>query len=229
MLTQREFAQLIDGPAVEAEMDRLVRLGADGIDMATRLNRRVQRTVDWQPLGPEGARLRHMTSRGESVVFWDDEKANQVIKMRGMPENGFETTGFGCVLGTNKQGLVDLQAGTLAQAIVRESICWELFGFGCHVEDIVGEDAALLLSQQWIKPAEHISSSTIEHRIQNWMIQQGWKSLSENQNISPLICNHGWHRDGIGAFDVNETNFIISAENGEIYPIDLIVWPLPSF
>lgn len=229
MLTQREFAQLIDGPAVEAELDLLVKLGSDGIDMAARLNRRVQRTVDWQPLGPEGARFRHMTSRGESVVFWDDRKADQVIKMRGLPEHGFETTGFGCVLGTNKQGLIHLQPGTLAQAIVRESLCWDLFGFGCLVEDIVGDDIALLLSQRWIRPAENIPGNTIKHKIKHWMIQQGWKSLAENRSISPLVCNHAWHKDGIGAFDVNETNFILSAENGELYPIDLIVWPLPGF
>ncbi len=229
MLTQEEFAQLIDGQSIETEMDRLVKLGPDGVDMATRLSRRIQRIVDWKPLGSEGARFRLMTSCGESVVFWDDQTANQVVKMRGAPESGFETTGFGCVLGINKQGLIDVQPGTLAQAIVRESLCWDLFGFGCQVEDIVGDDAALLLSQRWIKPADNIPTSAINHRIENWMARQGWKSLAESRSVSPLICNHAWHKDGVGAFDVNESNFILSAMNGELYPIDLIVWPLPAF
>lgn len=32
----------------------------------------------------------------------------------------------------------------------------------------------------------------------------------------------------MGAFDVNETNFIQSADDGLLYPIDLIVRPLPD-
>lgn len=227
MLSQREFALLIDGHAIDVEMDRLVRQGADGVEMAGRLNRRIQRTVDWNPLGPEGARFRHMTSRGESVVFWDDLEAHRVIKMRGGQEHGFETTGFGCILGRNKHGLIELQPGTLAQAVIRENLCWEMFGFGCLIEEIIGDDVALLLSQEWIRPSEVVSSSNLKRQIRDWMTSQGWESLSERRDVSPLVCDDAWHRDGMGAFDVNENNFVLSADNGALYPIDLIVWPLP--
>ena len=99
MVNQHDFARLIDGAAIDAEIDRLSRQGADGVVMAGQLSRRINCTVDWQPLGPDGARYRHMASRGESVVFWDDLDGDRVIKLRGQAENGYDTTGFGSILG----------------------------------------------------------------------------------------------------------------------------------
>ncbi|MEQ1934746.1 MAG: hypothetical protein ABL962_12875 [Fimbriimonadaceae bacterium] len=228
MLTQQDFARLIDGAAIDAEIDRLGRQGADGVAMASRLSRRINCTVDWQPLGPDGARYRHMACRGEAVVFWDDLDGDRVIKLRGMPENGYETTGFGCILGRNKLGLIELQPGTLAQAVIRESLCWEQFGFGCHVETVVGEDVGLVLAQKWIRPATAASTSALKREIQTWMAARGWESLTDRRDVSVTLRDEAWHRDGMGAFDVNETNFIKSEEDGELYPIDLIVWPLPE-
>lgn len=121
MLSPQEFASQVDGVVIEAEIDRLISLhSADAVETATRLSRRINRTVEWNPLGPEGARFRLMTSRGEAVVFWDDADAGErVIKLRGREENGFDTTGFGCILGRNARGLIELQPGTLAQAVIR--------------------------------------------------------------------------------------------------------------
>jgi hypothetical protein len=90
MLSPQEFASQVDGVVIEAEIDRLSSLhSADAVETATRLSRRINRTVEWNPLGPEGARFRLMTSRGEAVVFWDDADAGErVIKLRGREENG---------------------------------------------------------------------------------------------------------------------------------------------
>lgn len=228
MLTQRDFAQLIDGAAIDAEIDWLGKQGADGVAMASRLSRRVNCTLDWQPLGPGGARYRHMASRGEAVVFWDDLDGDRVIKLRGMPENGYETTGFGCILGRNKHGLIELQPGTLAQAVIRESLCWDLFGFGSDVEAIVGDDVGLVLAQKWIRPMNPISKTALKREIKTWMAARGWEPLTNHRNVSITLRDEAWQCDGIGAFDVNETNFIKSEEDGELYPIDLIVWPLPE-
>lgn len=228
MLTQQDFALSIDGVAVNAEIDRLSQQGADGVTMASRLSRRINCTVDWEPLGPDGARYRHMASRGEAVVFWDDLEGDRVIKLRGKSENGYETTAFGCILGRNKLGLIELQPGTLAQTVIRESLCWEYFGFGCHVEAVVGDDVGLVLTQKWIRPVNTASKLTLEREIRSWMIARGWEPLTNRQDVSITLRDEAWQRDGIGAFDVNETNFIKSEEDGELYPIDLIVWPLPD-
>ena len=66
MLTQRDFALSIDGAAIIAEIDRLGQKGTDGIEMARRLSRRINCTVDWQPLGPDGARYRHIID----LIVW---------------------------------------------------------------------------------------------------------------------------------------------------------------
>ncbi len=228
MLTQQDFAQQIDGASIDAEIDRLGRQGADGVLMAGQLSRRVNCTVDWQPLGPDGARYRQMASRGESVVFWDDWNRNRVIKLRGRPENGYDTTGFGSILGRDRRGMIELQRGTLAQAVVREGLCWEHFGFGCHVEAVIGEDAGLLLSQRWIRAAETVSWTALRREIKNWMAERGWMPLTDRRDVSILLQDEAWCREGIGAFDVNEANFIKNEEDGQLYPIDLIVWPLPD-
>lgn len=230
MLSPQEFAERVDGAAIDAQIDRLSgQHRADAVEMATRLSRRIHRTVDWSPLGPEGARFRLMTSRGEAVVFWDDQDPGErVIKLRGRQENGFDATGFGCILGRNARGLIELQPGTLAQAVIRESLCWELFGFGCTIEDVIGDDVGLLLAQRWIRPEAMLSAGQLQQRIARWMTEQGWKPLSERPDVSMPLRNHAWHRDGMGVFDANETNFILSAEDDELYPIDLVVWPLPD-
>ncbi len=233
MLTQRDFALSIDGVAIDAEIDRLCKQGADGVAMAGRLSRRINCTVDWEKLGQDGARYRHMASRGEAVVFWDDLEGNRVIKLRGRPENGYETTGFGCILGRNKHGQIELQPGTLAQAVIRESLCWEQFGFGCAVEEVVrekvtGDDIGLVLSQRWIRPANTGSRTTLQQEINIWMTERGWKPLTNQRDVSISLRGEAWQRDGIGAFDVNETNFIRNEEDGLLYPIDLIAWPMPE-
>lgn len=228
MLTQRDFALSIDGVAIDAEIDRLCKQGADGVAMAGRLSRRINCTVDWENLGPDGARYRHMASRGEAVVFWDDLAGDRVIKLRGKPENGYETTGFGCILGRTKSGQIDLQSGTLAQAVIRESLCWEQFGFGCDVEEVIGEDIGLILSQRWIRPADEGSRTALQREIKTWMAERGWEPLVNRRDVSISLSSEAWQRDGIGAFDVNETNFIRSEEDGLLYPIDLIVWPMPE-
>ena len=228
MLIQREFALAIDGVAVDAEIDRLCKQGADGVAMAGRLSRRVNCTVDWESLGPDGARYRHMASRGEAVVFWDDLEKDRVIKLRGRPENGYETTGFGCILGRHRNGQIELQPGTLAQAVIRESLCWDQFGFGCDVEAVIGEDIGLVLSQRWIRPAHAGSRASSQKEIKTWMKERGWEPLMNRRDVSISLRGEAWQRDGIGAFDVNETNFIRSEEDGLLYPIDLIVWPMPE-
>jgi hypothetical protein len=228
MLTQKDFARQIDGAAIDAEIDRLCRQGADGVGMASQLSRRINGTVDWHPLGLDGARYRHMASRGEAVVFWDELDGERLIKLRGMPENGYETTGFGCILGRNKLGLIELQPGTLAQAVIRESLCWEHFGFGCHVEAVVGEDVGLVLTQKWIRPLANFAISTLRREIQTWMSARGWQPLADHRDVSSTLRDEAWHRDGMAAFDVNVTNFIKSEEDQELYPIDLVVWPLPE-
>lgn len=64
MLSPQEFANQVDGVAIEAEIDRLSsQHRADTVEMASRLSRRIHRTVEWSPLGAEGSRFRLMTSR----------------------------------------------------------------------------------------------------------------------------------------------------------------------
>ncbi len=169
-----------------------------------------------------------MASRGEAVVFWDDVAEDRVIKLRGKPENGYETTGFGCILGRNKSGQIELQSGTLAQAVIRESLCWEQFGFGCDVEAVIGEDIGLILSQRWIRPVNGGLRTAFLQGIKAWMAERGWEPLMSRRDVSISLRAEAWQRDGIGAFDVNETNFILSEEDGQLYPIDLIVWPMPE-
>lgn len=46
--------------------------------------------------------------------------------------------------------------------------------------------------------------------------------------LSGLAQCSAWRRDGIGAFDANDTNFIRCEADSELYPIVVIVWPLPD-
>jgi hypothetical protein len=223
MLSQSEFAQLLDGPAVDREIDRLTRKRGGWLDVAQILSRRINGTVDWEPLGPSGARYRIIGSRGEAVLFWDDRLKNRVIKLRGREENGFGTAGFGCILVRNERGMVEYGPGSISQALDRERLSWELLGFGCELETMIGENAGMLLSQRFI-----VGNTPTEGEIQAWMIDHGWEPLAERRDISVTLRSHAWQRDGIGAFDANDTNFIRCEADDELYPIDLIVWPLPD-
>jgi hypothetical protein len=60
------------------------------------------------------------------------------------------------------------------------------------------------------------------------MSARGWQPLADHRDVSSTLRDEAWHRDGMAAFDVNVTNFIKSEEDQELYPIDLVVWPLPE-
>ena len=223
MLTQREFARLVDGPSLDREMDRLTKKGGGWLQAAQILSRRINGTADWESLGPAGSRYSVIGSRGEAVLFDDREDASRIIKLRGREENGYGTAGFGCILVRNKRGMIDYGPGTIEQALERERLNWECFGFGCIFEDLIGDHAGLLLAQAFIS-----GTAPTEQEIRTWMIQHGWESLEETHDVVVTLRQHAWRRGNIGAFDANETNFIKSAADGQLYPIDLIVWPMPE-
>ncbi|MBN8421338.1 MAG: hypothetical protein J0L73_20665 [Verrucomicrobia bacterium] len=151
MLTQREFAQLVDGPSVDREIDRLTKKGGGWLQAAQILSRRVNGTLDWEELGPSGSRYQIVGSRGEAVLFWDSHLKNRIVKLRGREENGYGTAGFGCILARNERGMIDYGPGTLEQAMERERLSWEHLGFGCVFEDVIGADVSgLLLAQAFI-------------------------------------------------------------------------------
>lgn len=222
MLSQRDFARLVDGPALEREIDRLTQKRGGWLDVAQILSRRINGTLDWEPLGPEGARYRIVGSRGEAVLFWD-EMQRRIIKLRGREENGYGTAGFGCILVRNARGMIEYGPGTLAQAVRREELSWEHLGFGCEFDDIIGDEAGLLLAQRFI-----VGSTPTDREIRAWMTSRGWEPLTHARDVSVTLRDHAWQRDGIGAFDANDTNFIRCEADGELYPIDLIVWPMPE-
>lgn len=94
MLTQREFARLVDGPSLDREIDRLTKNGGGWLQAAQILSRRMNGTVDWEPLGPANARYSVIGSRGEAVLFDDREDASRIVKLRGREESGYGTAGF---------------------------------------------------------------------------------------------------------------------------------------
>ncbi|MDI1315648.1 hypothetical protein [Prosthecobacter sp.] len=223
MLTQREFARLVDGPALDREIDRLTKKGGGWLQAAQILSRRVNGTLDWEVLGPAGARYQVVGSRGEAVLFWDDHLKNRIMKLRGREENGYGTAGFGCILVRNERGMIDYGPGTIEQALERERLSWEHLGFGCVFEDVIGDVEGLLLAQAFIS-----GSAPTEHEIHAWMTQHGWESLAEARDVAVTLRQHAWRRGRVGAFDANETNFIKSDADGLLYPIDLIVWTMPE-
>jgi hypothetical protein len=150
MLSQRDFARLLDGPALGREIDCLTRKRGGWLDVAQILSRRINGTLDWEPLGLAGARYRIVGSRGDAVLFWDEER-QCIIKLRGREENGFGTAGFGCILVRNERGMIEYGPGTLAQALERERLSWEHLGFGCEFDDLIGEEAGLLLTQRFVR------------------------------------------------------------------------------
>ena len=182
MISQREFAQLLDGPAVDREIDRLTRKRGGWLDVAQILSRRINGTVDWEPLGPAGARLSVIGSRGEAVLFDDRIDPTRIIKLRGREENGFGTAGFGCILVRNERGMVEYGPGSVSQALNRERLSWELLGFGCELETMIGDNVGMLLSQRFI-----VGNTPTEGEIQAWMIAHGG-SPSLRGGTSPSLC-----------------------------------------
>lgn len=223
MLTQREFARLVDGPSLDREIDRLTKKGGGWLQAAQILSRRINGTVDWEPLGPANARYSVIGSRGEAVLFDDREDASRIVKLRGREENGYGMAGFGCILVRNERGMIEYGPGTVEQALERERLSWEHLGFGCVFEDVIGDVDGLLLAQAFVS-----GTAPTEKEIHAWMTQQGWESLDEAKDVSTTLRHHAWRRGRIGAFDANETNFIKSDVDGQLYPIDLIVWTMPE-
>lgn len=222
MLSQRDFAQLLDGPAVEREIDRLAKKRGGWLDVSQILSRRINGTVDWESLGPAGSRFSVIGSRGEAVLFDDRLHPAKIIKLRGREENGYGTAGFGCILVRNARGMIHYGPGTMEQAVERERLSWEHLGFGCTVESLIGEGVGMLLAQHFI-----VGTTPTDAEIRDWMLLHGWEPLREHREVVVTLRDHAWQRDGIGAFDANDTNFIKSSADGLLYPIDLIVWPLP--
>lgn len=220
MLTRSSFAQRIDGPAVDREIERLSKMGGGWIAVASVLSRRINWTVDWESLGPSGAPYRIVGSRGEAVLFWDDKHKNRIIKLRGQSENGFGDAGFGCILKRDDRGRIGYAPGTLAQALEREQLSWEHLGFGCRAEDVLENECGLLLSQDFI----HGTAPTLKE-IETHMLSQGWQRVGDD--VLPTLRTHAWRRRDIGAFDANETNFVKCSDDGKLYPIDLIIWHWP--
>jgi hypothetical protein len=106
-------------------------------------------------------------------------------------------------------------------AIEREELTWREFGFACRYEDVIGDGIGLLLVQDFINGV----ALTIRE-IKAWMLAHGWESLATARDVNPTLCDYAWRRGDVYAFDANETNFIKSEADGQIYPIDLIVWRL---
>lgn len=223
MLKRFELAQLIDGAALDREVERLSRKGGSWVEAAAILSRRINWTVDWSDLGPADARLSVIGSRGEAVLFDDRADPTQIIKLRGREENGFGSAGFGCILGRDKMGRVAYAPGTMAQAMEREELSWQQLGFACSVAHVIEEDAGLLLTQHFI-----VGQAPKDAEIQAYMRRNGWEHLHGHREVAPTLQAHAWRRGDVAAFDANETNFIKADADGKIYPIDLIVWHWPE-
>lgn len=223
MLSRSELARLIDGPALDRELERLGKLGGGWITAASVLTRRVNWTVDWADLGPAGSRFKVVSSRGEAVLFDDAEDSSIIVKLRGREENGYGSAGFGCTLARDASGSVVYAPGTMTEALERERLTWEAFGFSCRLMEVIEDEAGLLLAQDFIE-----GTAPTEKEIHAYMIENGWEWQRENREVSPTLVTHAWRKGSIGAFDANETNFIKSSVDGLIYPIDLIVWHWPN-
>ena len=158
------------------------------------------------------------------MIFWDDQaEVPTLIKLRGCEENGFGDAGFGCILGLNARGEIAYMPGTMEQAVEREKLTWEAFGFSCRVLDEVEDGMGLLLAQDFIE-----GTAPTEKEIHAYMTRQGWEWQRTNRSVSPTLCHYAWRKGSLGAFDANETNLIKSTLDGAIYPIDLIVWHWPE-
>ncbi len=224
MLSRSELARLIDGPALDREITRLSKLGGGWIEVASVLSRRINWTLGWADLGPAGARFRIVASRGEAVIFWDENASSPTLmKLRGREEHGFGDAGFGCILARNPRGLIGYAPGTMADAIERERLTWDAFGFACRVLDVVEDESALLLEQDFI-----VGEAPSEQEIHAYMISEGWQWQRDSREVSPTLSSYAWRKGKLGAFDANSTNFIKYTHDGKIYPIDLIVWHWPG-
>lgn len=221
-LSQKEFAAKINGPSLEREIDRLAALGAEGIELARVLSRRVNSTVDWVDLGDESATWNVHASRGEAVVFFDTASdPSVVLKLRGLEQNGFPG-GFGCILGFNERGKIDLLPCTIEQAIEREKLSWEELGFGCEPYAVIGDEVGLLLSQRFI-----VGESPTLAEIDTTMRAQGWEDASDDRELELRTRQNAWKREGLLAVDANQTNLIRAAADGQVYAIDVIIWQDP--
>ncbi len=223
MLLQQKFALLVDGPALDREINRMAKKGGGWLAAAGILSRRVNCTADWENLGPAGARYSVIGSRGEAVLFDDRNDPSRIVKLRGLEENGFGTAGFGCILVRSERGVIEYGPSTMTQALERERLSWEHLGFGCEFEAEIGDGVGMLLSQRFINGV-----APTDKEIREWMTKHGWQTLAERRDVAPTLRDHAWQRDGIGAFDANNTNFIKSEVDGALYPIDLIMWPMPE-
>jgi hypothetical protein len=223
MLSRSELARLINGPALDREITRLGKLGGSWIEVASVLSRRINWTLGWENLGPAGSRFSAVGNRGEAVLFDDRENPKRIVKLRGREENGFGDAGFGCILSRNARGLVAYAPGTMANAIEREQLTWEAFGFACRVLDMLGGEAALLLEQDFI-----IGEAPSEKEIHAYMVSEGWEWQRESREVSPTLNTYAWRKGNLGAFDANPRNFVRSTQDGKVYPIDLIVWHWPE-
>ena len=221
MLAKRELARRINGPALDKEIDWLARKG--WLDAAQILSARVNRTVDWEALGDSAAPYSILASRGEAVVFFD-QSVGRVYKLRGREENGFGGAGFGCILMENEKGRLDLAPGTLQQAIKREDLAAEEFGFACEVEATIDGEDGLLLSQRFISGVAPTAKD-----VETYFLSLGWESLSSCRDLAIGIRPNAWRRGDVIAVDANETNLVKSTIDGRIHPIDLIVWRCPAF
>ncbi len=222
MLNRTLFAKEIDGPAVDEAIRSAGKRGSGWLEWAALLNRRVYKTLDWEPLGDHEARYKFLSSRGEAVIFRDDEEKARILKLRGLEENGF-MGGFGSYLGLNERGKIDYLPGTIAKALERERICWREFGFGCDLFAILEDECGLVLEQKFIN-----GTGPTETEIDGYMKAEGWESQSKNSDLEDRVRSHAWRRGSILATDANPTNFVKSEVDGELYPIDVIVWDMDS-
>lgn len=223
MLSRSALAQLIDGTSVDCEVDRLCKKGGSWVDAAAILSRRINWTLDWAELGSTDARYKVVGSRGEAVLFWDSQSRNRIMKLRGREENGFGGAGFGCILSRDKMRRVSYAPGSMLQAIKREELSWQHLGFACGIEDVIEDEAGMLLTQQYI-----VGGAPTEKEIHSYMTGNGWASLNGHREVSPTLQADAWRKGNVAAFDANETNFIKAEADGKIYPIDLIVWHWPK-
>ena len=173
MLSRSEFARSIDGASLNRELERLSRKGGGWVEVAAILSRRLNWTLDWEELGPAGARFKVIGSRGEAVLFDDTKDSSRIMKLRGREEHGYGSAGFGCILGRNVLGRVCYEPGTLAQAVERERLTWAQFGIASRVEDVLEGEAGLLLAQDFI-----VGCAPSGKEIHAYMLSEGWESLN---------------------------------------------------
>ena len=222
MLSLQEFARKVNGPSLEREIDRQAEQGGENLDLARILSQRVNWTVDWEELGNESAPWEVYASRGEAVIFYDTKAdPTRVIKLRGLEKNGFPG-GYGCILGFNEKGEVDLIPGTIPQVLEREELSEIHLGFSCQLEAILEDESGILLSQRFVVGEE----PTLEE-IADLMLSEGWQSAQKDRDLAIRTRRNAWYREGILAVDANQTNLVRAEADGQVYPIDLIIWHDP--